>query len=371
MTEFIFISALLTLAAYAMLGILINQGLKKSWKSCSRLNSNRKLRISVVIAVRNEIENITGLLTSLSFQTYDNYEVIIVDDNSSDGTREIADEFCREKSNFSLIEAPENRYGWGPKKNALNAGISASTGEIILTTDADCRPSPEWIESFAGKFDNAGAVIGFSPIRSKQNLFGRLKTLESLASAIVSASLIGINKPYMATGRNFAYRKSLYLESGGFGETGKAAAGDDDLLLQRLQKKAPVLFNFDAAAKNESFEGAGGYIARKRRHFSVARKFPALLLVFGGIVIAVQLAAVAAIITGILMNLKILAAAGILFYSIKIYIDHIILVKGAKILEEEYRIFDFFIAEIFQIPYSLILQPVSFFGKINWRGRRL
>lgn len=371
MTEILFIAVILTLTAYGVLGILIERGLKKSREVYSRVNSSGRPSVSVVIAVRNEIDNITGVMASLSSQTYDNYEVIIVNDNSTDDTGKIAEEICREKSNFRLIEAPDNRYVWGPKKNALHAGIMASAGEIILTTDADCRPLPEWIESFAGKFVEAGAVVGFSPIRSDQNLFGRLKGLESLASAIVSAGLIGINRAYMATGRNFAYRRSLYLESGGFGEAGKAAAGDDDLLLQRLQKKAPVLFNFDAAAKNESFEGGGGYLARKKRHFSVARKFPALLIAFGGIVISVQLTAVAAVIAGASMNLKLLVGAGILSYLIKIIIDHRILAKGSKLLGEEYRFFDFLIAEVFQIPYSLILQPLSFFGKINWRGRTL
>lgn len=372
MTGIYLILALLPLAAYFMLGIFIRSGWKKSQSMSNSGHDNRHPSISVVVAARNEIDNIDALLISLSKQNYDDFEVIIIDDDSSDGTKEKAEEFCAGRPNFTVITAPENVHRWGPKKNALHAGISAANGEIILTTDADCRPEAGWVDSFAGKFSNGvGAVAGFSPIRTGRNLSGRLKTLESLASAIISAGLIGIMKPYMATGRNLAYRRDLYLALGGFGESGKLAAGDDDLLLQRIHQKAGVLYNFDPASKNVSYEREGGYIARKRRHFSVAGKFPVLFVLMGLIVIALQLEISIALILGFALDSTVYLAIGIFLFAMKMMIDLDILRRGAVVFREDWSIQDFVIAEFIQIPYSLILQPVSFFGKIKWRGRKL
>ena len=362
--------SLLLIIFYLTLGIYISSGLGKS-----RENSSEKplsLKTTVIVAVRNEEKNIPELLECLQKQRFADLKVIIVDDYSTDSTVNTIRQLSVEDANISVLQAGDNVNKWGPKKNALHGGILAADAEIILTTDADCRPGPDWAMRMVNMFgDDTAAVIGYSPLRSGNDLPGRLKSLEAQASAIVAAGLAGRGTPYMATGRNLSYRKQNYLEIGGFGEKGKLPAGDDDLLVQELAKTGRVKFASHPDSFVPSVVEKGDYIARKKRHFAVARSFPASFIALGVGVFLYILASTAEIVYGIAARENAILFSGIMMLAVKILTDLIIFNMGSKILHERYRFLDFLAAELFQIPYTLILEPVSFFGKVKWRGRSL
>jgi len=361
------------LFGYILLAFHLSRGLSSAGRSFYSLNHQpEECKISVIIAMRNEEGNVKELVDSLAKQDHDNFEIILVDDNSDDRTKSTAEELSIGKANFRVISAGENKFGWGPKKNAIHHGIEQSSGEIIVTTDADCRPEPGWLTGISENFSPAtGAVAGFSPLRFDSGLIGRLKSLEALASAIISAAFIGAGRPFLAVGRNFAYRKRLYYELGGFGAAGSAPAGDDDLLIQAIAEKAGVGFTFAKETIVPSFPEAGGYFSRKRRHFNSAKRYKTEFLLIGILVFLLMLCIPTLLIAGIVKGSIVLFISGLVAWQVKIMMDLSLLEAGSKMLGEKYGILDFLIAELIQIPYTLLLQPMSMMGSINWKGRKL
>ena len=105
----------------------------------SQINYN-KPSASVVIAARNEEKNIGRLLTALVNQTYSEelFEIIVADDDSTDGTADIVLEFSNKFNFVKLVKIENREQVKSPKKNALAQAIKMAKGEIILSTDADC-----------------------------------------------------------------------------------------------------------------------------------------------------------------------------------------------------------------------------------------
>jgi len=197
--------------------------------------------ITVLVPARNEAVHIRACLDALARQTYDQslFEVIVINDRSTDATEKIALESKKIFSNFKVHSIAETPKGIAPKKHALNEGIKIARGEIVLCTDADCRPEEGWIQSMAESFtENVGMVVGYSPIepRSALSLFQHFVALDSLALASIAAGSAFWGKPLTATGRSLAYRKSVFNEVGGFSKIAHFISGDDDLLLQLVHK---------------------------------------------------------------------------------------------------------------------------------------
>jgi len=197
--------------------------------------------VSVVIAARNEEKDLPDCLESLLAQKYprDKYEVIIVNDRSGDRTGTIIEHYSKHNTHYHYITISESNTDMAPKKWALHKGIQKATGDIILTTDADCIVKPGWIEKIVCYFDaDVGLVAGFSPLIRcrKSSLFQKLLALDSLALAGVSAGSFGADFPLTCNGRNLAYRKSVYLEVGGFNSIGRFISGDDDLLMHKIKE---------------------------------------------------------------------------------------------------------------------------------------
>lgn len=197
--------------------------------------------VSVVISARNEAERIGSCLDALARQSYprDRYEVIVVDDRSNDDTASVVRRFepCLPALSVLRIDTPDPDMA--PKKFAIQTGIQAARGEIILCTDADCRPEPKWIESMVACFtESVGMVIGYSPIdpRRKISILQPFVALDSLALASLACASALWKKPVTATGRSLAYRREVFDEVGGFRSIGRFISGDDDLLLQLVRK---------------------------------------------------------------------------------------------------------------------------------------
>ncbi|MFN3822183.1 MAG: glycosyltransferase, partial [bacterium] len=214
--------------------------------------------VSVIVAARNEEQNLPGCLAALTSQDYplEKWELIVVDDHSTDRGAEIVRDWQRKSSSIALITAPPIRSGYSPKKSALLAGISQSQGDIILTTDADCRPPSGWIRGMTAHFfsDEVAAVVGFSPLVEDrvsnawsfsfsalvkslvQRINREVVCLDSLINGVVMAGSAGWGRAISAAGRNLAYRRNWFEKVGGFGETVRSLSGDDDLLIHRFLK---------------------------------------------------------------------------------------------------------------------------------------
>lgn len=245
----------------------------------------QRVFVSVVVAARNEAMNLPALLNALLSQTHREFEIIIVSDRSTDETAMVMSFFRDPRVRF--VEIRDVPPGVSPKKHALTTGIRIARGDVLFLTDADCRPAPAWISDTLKCFDKrTAAVIGYSPFRKKPNetfieLFQRY---ECFRAAMLSAGAVGRNAPYMATGRNLAYRKEVFETIGGFDAIKHILSGDDDLLLQRIARKTRMKIKYfvspTAKVETDAQPSFKEFLNQKARHYSAAFHYPLASLFF-------------------------------------------------------------------------------------------
>lgn len=198
--------------------------------------------VTVVVAARDEEARLPGLLRDLAAQTYSCFEVVVVDDRSSDGTAALVEAAAAElPGRFRLVRQEEVPPGVAPKKLALQRGVEAGRGELVLLTDADCRVSPGWVAGMARSFaPGVAMVLGHSELEAGRGstLFERVQAFEFLTLVTAMAASAKLGFPLGATGHNLAYRRDVWERVGGYGPGLRLPAGDDMLMLD-LVRAAP------------------------------------------------------------------------------------------------------------------------------------
>jgi biofilm PGA synthesis N-glycosyltransferase PgaC len=227
------------LSLYSSLIIILWIG----WHKAMRINPPAALEstvaISVVIPVRNEANTIKALLDSLARQRFKNFEVIIVNDHSQDKSAEIV---RQHPLNVVLVE---NR-GFG-KKKALTSGIEMAKGSIIVTTDADCFVSPEWLRSIEIFFRDENVKLSFGGVSmSQQSFFSIIQSIEFASLIGTAAATAALDKPTMCNGANLAYRKDVFYEVGGYEGNFEIPSGDDEFLMRKIHQQYPTGIHFIA-----------------------------------------------------------------------------------------------------------------------------
>ncbi len=192
--------------------------------------------VSVIIAARDEAVKLPACLEALARQTYaGKMQVIIVDDQSHDDTRQIAIAAAQGQKNWLVLD---NRFAghWrSSKKGALATALQHASGEVLLFTDADCVPPPEWIAQTVRCFTpETDLVAGYAPLLVPQasRLWRDFIRVDTLATAIVAAGSIGHGRGVTATGRNIACRRALLPGAKAYDRFPDSLSGDDDFLLQ-------------------------------------------------------------------------------------------------------------------------------------------
>lgn len=207
--------------------------------------------LTVVVAARDEEENILNCMQSLNNLVYPEgkLEIIIVNDHSSDSTGEIIASFIKSKPKFKSL-SPESSIGsLKGKTNALANAIKISSGEIILTTDADCIVSPNWAKTIASYYkDDVGFVGGFTT-QENYNAFAGMQAIDFVYLLTVAAGTINLGKPLSCIGNNMSYRKSVYLEIGGYEGLPFSVTEDFNLLMAIYNlKKYKIIYPLDENA---------------------------------------------------------------------------------------------------------------------------
>jgi cellulose synthase/poly-beta-1,6-N-acetylglucosamine synthase-like glycosyltransferase len=196
--------------------------------------STPSINVSVVIACRNEEKTIPVLLHSLTDQDYPTalFEIIIVDDNSDDNTANLARSF----SNGINIKVIDNN-GSG-KKEALRTGIETAKGELIITTDADCRMGHSWISTISAFYYEKRPDMILCPVRLDplKGIFGRFQELEFLSLQGITAGSAASHHATMCNGANLAFTPGAYNQNKN-NLRFDIATGDDVFLLHSLKKQ--------------------------------------------------------------------------------------------------------------------------------------
>lgn len=337
----------------------------------------RKEFISIIIPFRNESGNILSNLKSIEEQNYptEKYEVIYVDDFSTDDSKELLTNSIK-NSNVKVISVPEDYSKHAHKKRAIRFGIQNSTGDIIVTTDADCFHTTEWLKTLLSTFkDNTGFVSGPVQFNDEEKYFSKLQKLEFAGLVLVGAGLIGIKKPTICNAANLAYRRKAFDEVNGFTDQMNLSSGDDELLMQKIKKetKYDVKFclNKNALVSTEANPSMSKFYNQRKRWSSkglfYADKFLVVKLI-GFYLFFVSL--LAQFVLGILFN-KIFILSFIFSFILKALFEYRVLSLGTSLLFAKKILKPFFSAEIFHTPYIIIAGIAGAFGNFTWKDRKV
>ena len=202
-------------------------------------NTPKKTPVSVIVCAKNEAENVTQFIPLLAEQDYPDFEIVLIDDASSDDTLEIFEAFEKQYSNVRLVKVKNIEAFWGNKKFALTLGIKAAKKEYLLFTDADCYPtSKDWIKEMSSHFTQQKTIIlGYGAYEKISGSFlNKIIRFETMLTAVQCFSWAKMGHPYMGVGRNLAYKKEEFFNVNGFIEHMKIRSGDDDLFINQAAK---------------------------------------------------------------------------------------------------------------------------------------
>jgi len=238
----------------------------------------KRISISVIVCAKNEGENVARFIPLLAEQDYPDYEIILIDDASSDNTLEIFEQFEKQYSNVKLVKVQNNEAFWGNKKYALTLGIKASTKDYLLFTDADCYPtSKDWITTMSSQFTmHKTIVLGYGAYEKVANSFlNKIIRFETMLAAVQYFSWAKIGRPYMGIGRNLAYKKEEFYTVKGFISHMKIRSGDDDLFINQIakSKNTAICYSPESFTYSQPKTTFKTWFTQKRRHVSTARYY--------------------------------------------------------------------------------------------------
>jgi cellulose synthase/poly-beta-1,6-N-acetylglucosamine synthase-like glycosyltransferase len=333
--------------------------------------------VSVIICLHNEEQNVPGLMQSLQNQDYpaDKWELILVNDRSSDETEALLIKWSNAMLKAKIIKIESTAPDFAPKKYAIDRAIHSAEGSIILLTDADGRPGPLWIRSICNLYtEETGMIIGFAPYITEkpfQKLIYKILALEYMSHATVAASSTGLSFPITCVGTNLSYRKSVYLDLGGFGRFKSYHSGDDDLFLQRVRDestwKIRYIFSTDSHVPNAPPAGWAQFINQRLRYASKGLFYPipvtlSLLVYFLFSLFLFTLPVL------YLLNsdLIILCLGG---WLLKIVFEFVLLYRFSLYTENR-KILKFFpLATLLHVPYVVFFGLFGPIIRYKWAGR--
>ena len=337
-------------------------------KKYEKLPHEKLPSVSVIVAARNEEENILECLKSLDnlIYTSEKLEIIIVDDHSTDRTGEIIRKFIEDKKKFKLI-IPQKQIGEVKgKANAIANALEIATGEVILTTDADCEVSPRWAETLASYYKEDVALVCGYTTQEGSTAFEGMQAVDFIYLLAVAAGAMNLGKPLSCIGNNMSYKRKVYDEIGGYAKIPFSVTEDFKLLMAfHKLKKYKIIYPLDK----------GGLVTSKPCSDFKSLYHQKKRWGVGGIdsdIIGYLVMA-----TGFLTHTAMLAVP--FFFSLpalyillfKIIIDYLFLYPVYKRLELLYKFKHFISFQIYFIAYVFAL-PFILLGsrQVEWKGRK-
>ncbi|MCG2611178.1 glycosyltransferase [Flavobacterium sp. SM15] len=238
----------------------------------------KRIPISVIVCAKNEAENVTKFIPLLAEQNYPDFEIVLIDDASSDETLELFEAFEKQYSNVKLVKVQNNEAFWGNKKFALTLGIKAASKEYLLFTDADCYPtSKDWITNMSSQFTmHKTIVLGYGAYEKiKGSFLNKIIRFETMLTATQYFAWAKMGKPYMGVGRNLAYKREEFFKVNGFIEHMSVRSGDDDLFINQAAKgsNTATCYTTESFTVSEPKKTWKAWFKQKRRHVSTAKLY--------------------------------------------------------------------------------------------------
>ncbi|MBC3786075.1 glycosyltransferase [Spirosoma utsteinense] len=237
-----------------------------------------KRPVTIIVCAHNERENLTELLPLLQAQQYPVFEILVMDDRSTDGTQAYLENGLTDLSRVRFIRIDKEHGHVTPKKYALTIALKKATYPTVLLTDADCRPaSANWLAGMADPLADTDReiVLGFSPYEYRPGLLNLLIRSETLFTAVQYLSLALAGRPYMGVGRNLAYRTSTFFANKGFYTHKNVLGGDDDLFINEVAtgRNTAVCLDPETFTWSKPKETWADWRIQKRRHLNVGKYY--------------------------------------------------------------------------------------------------
>jgi len=233
--------------------------------------------VSVIICAKNEASNLDNFLPSILTQDYPDYEVIVVNDCSTDDTDEVIGKYIKQYPHLRTTTINEDKKFSHGKKLALTIGVKAAKNEQLVFTDADCQPvSKLWLSRIQRNFTSEKSIVlgygGYFPRLSLLNNYIRYDTLV-VALQYFTYKLAGF--PYMGVGRNLAYRKSLFFDKKGFASHYHLLSGDDDLFVNEnaTRSNTSIEISNESHTRSVPARTLREWIKQKKRHLVTGRYY--------------------------------------------------------------------------------------------------
>ena len=242
--------------------------------------------VSVIICARNEEDNLFNNLPKILEQNYPKFEVIIVNDQSQDGSMHIIKAYKNKYPFIKYIELEKNKHRQFGKKLPLTVGISGASNELIVVTDADCQPnSTFWLQHIAKNYQGEKQIVlGFSPYNKAKGFLNKIIRFDTSIIAITYMSFAKTALSYMGVGRNMAYSKERYLSVDGFKNHYHIASGDDDLFIKDAgtRKNVAIELNPESFVYTTPEKTWIKWISQKQRHFTTSPEYRLINKLFLG-----------------------------------------------------------------------------------------
>jgi cellulose synthase/poly-beta-1,6-N-acetylglucosamine synthase-like glycosyltransferase len=332
--------------------------------------------VTVLIAARNEEARIRNCLDCLRAQDYDpaKLQLIVVDDRSDDATPDILREYAVNwPGRFEAVTLSETAAGQSPKKFALSQGLKKATGEIIVTTDADCIMSPAWISALVSEYgEDTGLVLGMTtyyPVEKPAAAAGA-QALEFLSHGIVAAALIGLRFPVHGNANNISYRRLVYDQSAGFATD--IVSGDDDFLIQSIHKLGKWRIRYsvlpESQVRTEPPVSLGQFWEQRKRWASKTGLYQPRQTAFLAGIFGYYSAIPICILAGLFHRGFLLAGLG--SWAVKLLTDWLVMRKGARLFGKPELLRHYPVTSLAHIPLIMGAVLAGSFGEFTWKGQK-
>ncbi len=330
------------------------------------LSTSKKLPISVIIAARNEADNLQEFLESILTQEYPEYEVIVVNDCSYDNSEDVLKGYQARYSHLKVVELEEEEKYKHGKKFALTIGYKAAKYEHLLLTDADCKAvSKNWISLMQEGFaEGKEIVLGHSPYIKTKGFLNAFSRFETFYTAFQYISFSIRKQTYMGVGRNLAYTKTLFFKNKGFASHMHILSGDDDLFVNSTATKTnvSVCLDPDSFIYTPTKTTWGDYYIQKLRHLHVGVEYKKSHRISLAIISSTALLFWLCLLAGFILQLPLEISLGFLFAKLLVSgVFYFSAMKnlGTKDLFPFYPILEllYFLIIPFWALISLIIKP--------------
>ena len=233
--------------------------------------------ISVIIFAKNNAENLSNFLPSILTQKYKNFEVVLIDNNSTDRTQKVINSFAKIHSNIHIVNVENNEAFWGSKKYAMTLGIKVAKHEHLLFTEANSRPiSEHWISEMSMEFSNEKTIVlGYSSFEKQKNIANFLIRFYHFLTAIQFLNFTKLGMPFMADGKNLAYKKEDFYRAKGFINHMKQDLGEDDLFIQDASNEINTTYciSKNSFVETANFSTLSDWFFLQRKKFFLRKKY--------------------------------------------------------------------------------------------------